>query len=383
MIVSIKDAAKLFGISVIVLCSVWVCSMFVNFRLDIAGIEDMIATEEGMICYEAQVSTVKVVCLTAGGCLLATSVVMLFFYIKHYIDAHKKELGILKALGYSNLRIARDFCAFGVSVLIGAIFGLLGAYLMMPSFYRLQNRDNYLPEYTVGFHLQIPLFFAVLPAIAFALLAVFYAYLKLRCPALSLLRESSRKSKKIKKARKRSIENKPFLDDLKRSTLSSNKTLAFFMAFASFCYSAMTQMSFSMKDLSSEMMGVMMLVIGLVLAFVSLFLSVTTVVRSNTKTIAMMRVFGYSEKECSRAVLGCYRPISYIGFAVGTVYQYALLRLMVDIVFSDFPDMPEYRFDVQMMLVSLLSFAILYETVMLVYARKIRCVPLKEVMLEM
>ena len=33
----------------------------------------------------------------------------------------------------------------------------------------------------------------------------------------------------------------------------------------------MTQMSFSMKDLSSEMMGVMMLVIGLVLAFTTLF----------------------------------------------------------------------------------------------------------------
>lgn len=53
-----------------------------------------------MIFYNAQVSTAKVVCLVSGGCLLITSVVMLIFYSKHYIDSHKKELGILKALGY-------------------------------------------------------------------------------------------------------------------------------------------------------------------------------------------------------------------------------------------------------------------------------------------
>ena len=87
----------------------------------------------------------------------------------------------------------------------------------------------------------------------------------------------------------------------------------------------MTQMSFSMKDLSSEMMGVMMLVIGLVLAFTTLFLAITTVINGNTKTIAMMRVFGYSQKECCRAILGGYRPLSYIGFIIGTVYQYGLL----------------------------------------------------------
>ena len=48
-----------------------------------------------------------------------------------------------------------------------------------------------------------------------------------------------------------------------------------------------------------------------------------------------MRVFGYTQKECSQAILGGYRPMSYIGFAIGTVYQYTLLRIMVNIVFKD------------------------------------------------
>lgn len=121
--------------------------------------------------------------------------------------------------------------------------------------------------------------------------------------------------------------------------------LVFFIIFASFCFSAMTQMSFSMRDLSNEMMGVMMLVIGLVLAFTTLFLAITTVINGNTKTIAMMRVFGYSQKECCRAILGGYRPLSYIGFAIGTIYQYALLRIMVDIVFKEVEGVPAYKFD--------------------------------------
>ena len=137
-----------------------------------------------------------------------------------------------------------------------------------------------------------------------------------------------------------------------------------------------------MKDLSSEMMGVMMLVIGLVLAFTTLFLAITTVISGNTKTIAMMRVFGYSQKECCRAILGGYRPMSYIGFVIGTVYQYGLLRLMVDIVFKDFEDVPAYKFDFPVMLVSLVCFITIYEILMYVYSEKIKKISIKEIMIE-
>ena len=173
-----------------------------------------------------------------------------------------------------------------------------------------------------------------------------------------------------------------FVDDLKRNTLKSKKALVFFVVFASFCFSAMTQMSFSMKDLSSEMMGVMMLVIGLVLAFTTLFLAITTVINGNTKTIAMMRVFGYSQKECCRAILGGYRPMSYIGFAIGTLYQYGLLRLMVDIVFKDVEGMPVYEFDVSVMIISLVVFIVIYEALMYLYSEKIKKISIKEIMTE-
>lgn len=382
MLVGIKNASKLIGISVIACCAVLVCTMFLNFYFDIRLVESEITSELSVFFYDAQVSTAKVTCLVTGGCLLLTSVVMLFFYIKHYIDTHKKELGILKALGYSNLKIAKNFWVFGISAFTGTAIGYAGAFLIMPWFYALQNEDKMLPEITINFHPSVLLYFVVLPTVCFSALSVYYAWHKLRKPVLLLLKDNLQAASKIPRHNIEKGKEISFIEDLKRNTLKSKKVLVFFIVFASFCFSAMTQMSFSMKDLSSEMMGAMMLVIGLVLAFTTLFLAVTTVISGNTKTIAMMRVFGYSQKECCRAILGGYRPMSYIGFAIGTIYQYALLRMMVDIVFKDIQGMPEYKFDFPVMLISLVVFIAVYEILMHVYSEKIKKISVKEIMIE-
>ncbi len=382
MLIGIKNASKLVGISIIACCAVLVCTMFLNFYFDVQLIESEITSELSMIFYNAQVSTAKVVCLVTGGCLLITSVVMLMFYIKHYIDTHKQELGILKALGYSNLQVAKSFWVFGISAFIGTAIGFGGAFLMMPWFYDLQNEDKMLPEVAVHFHPTVFLYFVILPTVGFSLLAIGYAWLKLKKPVLSLLKNDFQTSTKVKKQKEDKSTECSFVDDLKRNTLRSKKTLVFFIIFASFCFSAMTQMSFSMKDLSSEMMGAMMLIIGLALAFTTLFLAITTVINGNTKTIAMMRVFGYSQKECCKAILGGYRPMSYIGFAIGTVYQYALLRIMVDIVFKDVEGVPAYEFDFPVMLISLAVFILVYEILMFVYSERIKKISVKEIMME-
>ena len=171
MLVGIKDAAKLVGILIITCCAVMVCTMFLNYYMDVTGIEDEIASEQVMVFYRAQVATAKVVCGVSGGCMLITSVVMLLFYIKHYIDVHKKELGILKALGQSDISVAGNFWVFGFSVLFGAALGFAGAFLLMPLFYEVQNKDKILPDFSVQFHPILLLFLVVIPAAAFAALA--------------------------------------------------------------------------------------------------------------------------------------------------------------------------------------------------------------------
>ena len=112
-------------------------------------------------------------------------------------------------------------------------------------------------------------------------------------------------------------------------------------------------------------MGVMTMLIGIILACTTLFLAITTVIHGNTKTIAMMRVFGYSQKECCTAILGGYRPMSYIGF-----------------VFRDIENMPIYKFDFPVMFLSLGAFIVIYELVMYVYSEKIKKISIKQIMLE-
>lgn len=383
MVVGIKDTAKLIGISIIVCCAVLVCTMFLNFYIDIVAIEDQITSPQMMAFYEAQVSTIQVVCSASGGCLLVTSIIMLIFYIKHYIDTHKKELGILKALGYSNLKIAKHFWVFGSSVFIGAVIGFGGAFLLMPAFYAVQNEDKILPEISIHFHMILALYLIVLPTIAFALLAVCYACHKLKKPVLTLLKDLLPAAGKVKKFKEDKSDDRPFVASLKKNTLKSKKTLVFFIIFASLCFSAMTQMAVSMKDLSSVMMGAMIMLIGITLAFTTLFIAITTVINGNTKTIALMRAFGYSQKECCKSILGGYRPLSYIGFAAGTLYQYILLRIMVDVVFKDIGTIPvTYEFDFPVMLISLVAFILVYETVMYFYSQKIKKISIKEIMLE-
>lgn len=377
MVIGFKDTAKLFGIAIIACCAVFVCTLFLSYNLDLAAIKNELVTEAERAMYTAQVMMGRVVAGVSGGCLIATSVVMLLFYVKNYIGAHGKELGILKALGYSNLEIAKHFWIFGLSVFVGCAAGFAAGSLYLPAFYRKQAPN--LPSLLPGFHPLLAVALIAAPTIVFAALSVWFAWRKLKSPVLDLLREKQTVRVRIGKDGREEV---PFLKDLRSVTLRSRKALVFFVAFSAFCFSAMVQMSFSMNELASETFAVMVLSIGLILAFVTLFLSLSSVVRGNVRTIAMMRVFGYDDATCSRCILGAYRPVSYIGFALGTGYQYALLRLTVSVVFAEIENVPDYAFDLKAFFVTLILFGITYELVMVFYSRSIKKLSLKSILLE-
>ena len=141
MVIRLKDTAKLFGITIIACCAVFVCTLFLSYNIDLAATKDVITTEAGMAMYNAQVLMGKVIAAVSGGCLIATSVVMLLFYVKNYIGTHGKELGILKALGYSNIKIARHFWVFGLSVFVGSTIGFVVGYFYLPTFYQKTSSE--------------------------------------------------------------------------------------------------------------------------------------------------------------------------------------------------------------------------------------------------
>ena len=380
MLIGVKDSLKLFGVSVICCCAVLVCMMFLNYAVDLKGIEDFVGTAEAMAFYNAQLTTAKVVIIITGLCLLASSIVTLMFHVRHFIDAHKKELGILKALGYSDIRIASNFAVFGLSVLIGTAVGFGLAFAIMPKFYAMQNKDGILPAVQPDFHAETLAYFVILPTLAFACIAVAYASYKLKQPVLGLLKDSEnfKTSKRMRDVK----DEIPFLRGLAVSTIRSKKVMTFFICFSSFCFSAMIQMGASMRDLASEMMEIMMMIIGIILAMVTLILAVATVVKANVKTIAIMRAYGYSGGQCANAILGVYRPFAYLGFAIGTVYQFGLLKLMVEIVFKDIGAEITYKFDFAVMAITLAAFVAVYEGLTLLYSESIKRISLKRIMAE-
>jgi hypothetical protein len=211
------------------------------------------------------------------------------------------------------------------------------------------------------------------------LLSVWFAYRRVKKPVMSLLREQAGAKVRHSKKDKAPL---PFLKELKRDTVKGRYSLIFFVAFSSFCFSAMVQMSMSMRTLASETMGIMILTIGLILAFMMLLLALSAVVKGNSKTAAMMRIFGYDDNDISRAILNGYRPVAWIGFAIGTVYQFMLLKIMVEVVFKDLEDIPDYSFDFKGLCICLPLFIVVYEVIMKIYSQRIKKLTIKSVMLE-
>lgn len=375
--ISFKDVIKTIGIIAMTLCAVLISTLFLNYMIDLRGISNLITTSEMQTFYDAQLMTSKVVVGVTGGCLLLTTIVTLFFYIKIYIDNHKSELGILKALGYSNFSISKRFSIFGLSVFIGTSLGYIMALLMMNYYYEVQLEDGFLPVFKPTYNIELFIYLVIIPTIIFGVLSMIYANCKLKTPALDLIKGSEKiKIKKIK-----SDEDKSFLNQLKTSTFKQKKSLVFFVGFSVFCFANLIQMGFSMNDLASPLMKWMMYIIGIVLSAVTMLLAMNTLIKNQKKNIGMMRVFGYQMKECRKYILDSYRIVSYIGFALGTIYQYFLLKIMVEIVFKDI-EVPEYSFNFKLFLITLGIFIIVYELLIRYYSRKLNKIPIKEIMLD-
>ena len=86
-------------------------------------------------------------------------------------------------------------------------------------------------------------------------------------------------------------------------------------------------------------------------------------------------------KDCRKYILDSYRTVSYIGFMIGTVYQYALLKIMLNVVFKDI-EVPDYSFNFKLFFITLLIFTVVYELLIRYYSKKLDKIPIKEIMLD-
>ena len=379
---SIKDLYRLVVVSIISFCAVFVTNLFLNFYLDIRLLDQTNWLPEIRAVYDAQVAISWLIASVSGAVLSLTSMLLLFFYIRQFIDQHKPELGILKAMGYKNWEISRKFWIFSLPVGLGTGVGYLSSFAMMPHFYQLRNQSGVLPEITIMQHWSLFLFLVVLPTLAFSGLAILYASYYLRLPALDLLKRvsSSQKSPK-RKATKKIRKDRPFLKDFSASLLWSRKLLIFFVIFGSMCFSAMIQLSYGMKELTDETIQIMMMSIGTVLSVAILYLSLGVLLQENQETLAIMKVFGYSKNDCHKSLFAPYRFLAFLGFVLGTGYQYGIMQLLLRLMEKSISQKVDYDFDFGVCLITLLIFTLVYESFIYVSSRKIDQLTIKQVML--
>lgn len=376
--ISFKNSLKFIGISIVCFCAVFVCTFFLNYYMDVLPLGDSVGAEL-MPLYKAQLATAKMTCGITGGFLGVIAIVMLFFYIKLYINDHRKEIGIFKAMGYSNLKIAKSFLLFGFSVFVGCGLGFIFGWICMPYIYESLTIDG-LSYVSPSFHAVLLICLVFVPTAFFSLASFLYAAAFLRRPALEIIKGEFIKVNAAKSQKR--FKDRAFLKEMRSSTLKSKKMLAFFVSFSCFCFSAMVQMGLSMEDLVEGTMGMMILVIGLVLSAVSMFMAMTSLVRGNAKNIAVMKAMGFSGKERFAAIFSGYLPFIVLGFALGTVYQYGLLSLMINLIFKNVGEVPEYGFNVPVFFFTLALFAVSYFAVFMIYLYKSNKVSVKEIMLE-
>ena len=379
MVISIKDLRKLSVVSIISFCAVLVSTLFVNFYLDLQSIEVEKLSLPAKAYYDAQVLIAKFVSLVSGGVLSLLAALLLFFYIKQFIDDHKEELGILKALGYHNVELAKHFWIFSCSVFLGALLGFASSFFFMKDFYGLRNQKALLPNIEIHFHWQLFLAMVILPTILFALLGIGYALVKLKQPSLYLLKRLE--LAQVKQKHHKTKVNRPFLQELGAVHFYKKKLLIFFVIFAAFSFAAMIQLSLGLNGFIDGTIQVMMMGIGVLLSLSILLLCLGTVVQENKASLALMKAFGYSQKECSQVILTRYRLVAYLGFVLGTAYQYGLMKILFKVIVKDAQGVPAYSFDVQLCIITFLAFAILYELLVTNYFKAIRRMTLKEIML--
>ncbi len=250
----------------------------------------------------------------------------------------------------------------------------------MPKFYDSRNTDNILSELTINFHPKLLLIMVILPSLLYLVISIFYVLFNLNVPTIHLLKQINLTNKKIRKRRFRQYKN--FFKELRATVLFSNKTLLFFVIFASLSFSSMIQMAFGMRDFVDGTIRIMMMIIGVILSLSILLISLEVIASSNIKNISILNIMGFSKSECSKIVLSGYRVVAYIGFAVGTVYQYFLIRALLKVLSKKLDSETTYNFDLISVIGSFIAFILIYEIFILYYSNNIKGLNVKKIMME-
>lgn len=165
----------------------------------------------------SKISMNKIILSFALTIMFTIALLLLVMTIAGQIDIDASNLGVMKALGYKNSELARQYLVYFFIVLAPSVLGYAAGRLVLPYFTRLMTGDLTLPTGTDGINWVILLLLTVAPAALFALFGFVMALLKVSKPALNMIRSGGKKgANRIARAANKGIKPERYLKGVKK-----------------------------------------------------------------------------------------------------------------------------------------------------------------------
>ncbi|MBL1228810.1 ABC transporter permease [Enterococcus sp. BWB1-3] len=195
-----------------------------------------------------------IIAVFAVSLLLLIAFILIMVSTRKQIDHDIVNIGVLKAMGYSSLEIVRKYFVTFFIVFIPAGVGYFVGYLLSPIYYEMMFHSLLLPSHEDGIKPLLLIMLVLLPSICAGLFSVATCLLKIKKPALQLMKGQvkTKVSKRIIKANIR-IKEHNFLAGLKRIIVRSSISTLFFVGFGGFALGVQSQFAYMTYFMTENM----------------------------------------------------------------------------------------------------------------------------------
>ena len=186
--------------------------------------------------------------------LFSIAALLLIMTILNSINAEAPRLGVMKALGFTDFEISRKYFLFFFMIFLPCAIGYGLGFWLLPYFSSIMLSDMALPVSRVNINYIIAAILVFAPAAVFSVLAYLVSVLKMRKPALELIRSGGKKRENriVRRVNKR-ITTGNYLNGIRKTVLYSRLFVLFFVVFGGFALGVQIQFAFTMYNMSDSL----------------------------------------------------------------------------------------------------------------------------------
>lgn len=187
------------------------------------------------------------------GVLGCIAVLLVIITITQQINSEQPHLGVLKALGYTNVEVSAKYLGYFIIIFLAAVIGYLAGHLLTPVFYSLLCSKFHIPFINDHINIINMIIFCIAPSLMITLLAFLTSVMKVKRPALHLIKNMKvKKNGILVKARNRKVTDKKYLKGVRKVILFSNLLLFVFILFGGFALGVQIQFAYTTYNMTSN-----------------------------------------------------------------------------------------------------------------------------------